>query len=121
MIILIRIGLSLLNTIIWDLECFWYRYFSKKLFKISSYKKIYLHIFSVIIAFIITFIFKQFFIINFVENLLIVLLISSVMIFGFYFLILWMVKELRKEDLSFFLLLFYLKTYKASLLKELKK
>lgn len=119
MLALGSIGLAFISLMPWVVDFFFYRYFSKKFFNISSYKRIYTHLIVAFISFILTYFIKEIFLTNQFINHGLLLIISSSLLFCFYISQLWLLKELKIEDLKFIKSLLSLKSYKDSLFNEL--
>lgn len=115
------IGLAYLSTISALISCCLFLYLSKRFFKVSSYKKKFLLIFIGFGAFFTSFLIKEFVLIDLVNNQILLLLISSLILYGIFALGLILFKELRRIDTRFLLSLLNLKTYKDSFIDELKK
>ena len=72
------------------------------------------------ISFIITQILFNFILVNLVQNEIIYILLSSLAIIGLFFLQLILFKELNKQDKTFFVNLFKVRSYRESFLEEIK-
>jgi len=114
------VGLAVLESIFWLGDFFFYRYFSKKYFNISSYKRLYVQVFIAINSFIISFLIKQFILNRVIENQFILLLTSTGILLGLYSFELFFFKEIKKDDIKFFLSLLNIKSYKDSFLDEIR-
>ncbi|MFW9971885.1 MAG: hypothetical protein ACFFDF_16980, partial [Candidatus Odinarchaeota archaeon] len=112
------LGCAIAQTLPWILWTFTIRYYTLKFIKIKIRKKIYLHIPIFLITLFVSFIVRKYIFEKVFHNLIIILLTSSLMTIGSFILILILLKELRKEDLKFFLVLLQFKSYKISFKKE---
>ncbi len=112
------IGLCLIQLIHWGINTVTYRYLIKKYFGIHSYKKIYIHIIIAINVFFITYYINQYLLSKIFENSILIFLLISLMLFGLYFSELFIIKELKRQDIKFFLSLLKIKKYKESFSEE---
>ena len=113
------IGLAFITVVLWGIDIPFFRIFSNKL-GISWNKRIFIHMFLAGIAFITTkfiiFLFNNIFLSNYIIYISLTSLISiGIFIFG-----LILCKELKMEDVKFFINLLKLKNYTRSFKEELK-
>ncbi len=114
---LIRYAIA--HTLPWILWFFRCRYYSFKYFRIHLQKTIFTHILLALITLISSFFIKNIFL-NDVSNEIHLIIIMSLISIVIFFLLLISAKELRKEDISFFIQLLKIGNYKRSLKEELK-
>jgi len=112
-------GYSISQTIPWILWCFLNYYFSKKIFKLNFQKGILLQLIFAIISIILSYLLKMIFI-TFLNSISILLLTSFLSI-GLYFILLINFKELKKDDIKFLKKIFKLEKYIKSLRNEFNK
>lgn len=105
----------------WILEIFIHRYFAKKLFDISSYKKIFVHILNGLAAFIITYIIKLMILDILIENKIFLVIIMTLLALFIYITQLILFREIKRKDVRYILSLLNVKRYKNSFLDEIKK
>ena len=79
-----------------------------------------LQFFLAILTIIITFFIKNFLNSIFFENQILLLILSSFIALGIFIGFLFITKELKREDLSFFMEILKLKSYTESIKKEFK-
>ena len=113
------IGLSFMIVLGLFFDVFFYRYFSKRI-GIPSNRNIVSHLIFAMISFIIVQILFNFILVNLVQNEIIYILLSSLAIIGLFFLQLILFKELNKQDKTFFVNLFKVRSYRESFLEEIK-
>lgn len=94
------------------------RYVSRKYFNIKSQKRIFLHCLFMIFSFISSFLLKKYVLIFFIENEILLLLISTAFALSIFFGGLLIFKDLKKNDINFFLNLLNIKRYKKSFKEE---
>jgi len=112
------IGYALSQTIPWILWVVLSRYYSKKYFKIPSQKKILLHLLLAFITFSLSFFLKNLLIDLFSQYLIFLLIFSSLITIGIFLGLLFLIKELKREDIIFFLQLIQFQRYKNSFKEE---
>lgn len=112
------IGYALSQTFPWILWVFLNRYYSYKTFNIKPQKNIVLHIPLAIISFLFSFALKYLIFENIFPNHILVLIITTILSFGIFLSLLFLFKELKREDLQFFFQLVKFQTYKDSLKEE---
>ncbi|MEE9378489.1 MAG: hypothetical protein V3V33_10695 [Candidatus Lokiarchaeia archaeon] len=113
------IGYAISQTIPWILWVFLNRYYSYKTFNIKPQKNIVYHIPIAIISFLISFAFKLLIFEKIFQNQILLLIITTILSLAIFIFILVVIKELKREDIRFFLQLIKFQTYKNSLKEEL--
>jgi len=112
------IGYALAQTIPWIFWTFLCRYYINKTLNIKYQKTMILQFFLAILTIIITFFIKNFLNSIFFENQILLLILSSIIAMGIFIGFLIIFKELKREDLSFFIEILKLKSYTESVKKE---
>ena len=112
------IGYALAQTIPWIFWTFLCRYYINKTLNIKYQKTIILQFFLAILTIVITFFFKNILNSLFFENPILLLILSSIIAMGIFIGFLIVFKELKREDLSFFIEILKLKSYTESVKKE---
>ena len=105
----------IINRILISIAC---RIFSKKFFNIKSQKNIVLHLLFASFCLIFMIWIKNTFLNILIQNQLILLFVTSVLALGIFLGELFIFKELKKEDIRFFLELLNFKRYLKSLKEE---
>lgn len=112
------LGCAIAQTLPWILWTFLIRYYTFKFIKIKFRKKLCLHIPIFLITLILGFLIKKYIFEMIFHNLFIILIISLLITIGIFLFFLFLLKELKKEDLTFFLDLLQFKSYKKSFKQE---
>ncbi len=112
------IGYALAQTIPWILWAFLCRYYISKTLTIKYQKTMILQFFLAALTIIITFFIKNILNSVFPENQVLLLIYSSFIAMGIFIGFLIIFKELKREDLSFFIEILKLKSYTESVKKE---
>ncbi len=112
------IGYAVSQTFPWILWVFLNRYYSYKTFNIKPQTNIIQHIPIAIISFLISFALKNLIFENIFQNQILILIITTVLSLGIFLFILFLFKELKREDIRFFSQLIKFQTYKNSLKEE---
>lgn len=112
------IGYAIVLVIPWILISIVYRIFSKKYFNINSQKNIILHILIAIVSLGVVFILKVAIFNSLFQDDLLLLIISSFVVIGIFFGILFIFRELKKKDILYFLELFKIQIYVKSMKEE---
>lgn len=112
------IGYALAQTIPWIFWAILCRYYINKHLKIKSQKTMILQFFLAALTTIITFFVKIFLNDIFPGNRILLLILSSIIAIGMFIGFLIVFKELKREDLSFFVDILKLKSYTESVKKE---
>ena len=112
------IGYAVSQTFPWILWVFLNRYYSYKTFNIKPQTNIIQHIPIAIISFLISFALKNLIFENIFQNQILILIITTVLSLGIFLFILFLFKELKREDIRFFSQLIIFQTYKNSLKEE---
>ncbi len=94
------------------------RYYSYKIFNIKPQKSIFLHIFIAIFSLLISYTLKNLIFRYIFQNQIQLLIVTSVFSLLLFITCLFIVKELRREDIKFFLQVIKLQNYKDSLREE---
>ncbi|KKL24761.1 hypothetical protein LCGC14_2412100, partial [marine sediment metagenome] len=112
------VGYALAQTIPWIFWTFLCRYYINKTLNIKYQITMILQFFLAILTIIITFFIKNFLNSIFFENQILLLILSSIIAMGIFIGFLIIFKELKREDLSFFIEILKLKGYTESVKKE---
>ncbi|TET60297.1 MAG: hypothetical protein E3J52_04115 [Promethearchaeota archaeon] len=112
------IGYALAQTIPWIFWTFLCRYYINKTLNIKYQITMILQFFLAVLTIIITFFIKNFLNSIFLENQTLLLILSSIIAMGIFIGFLIIFKELKREDLSFFIEILKLKSYTESAKKE---
>ena len=112
------IGYALAQTIPWIFWAFLCRYYINKTLNIKYQITMILQFFLAILTIIITFFIKNFLNGIFLQNKILLLILSSLIAMGIFIGVLIIFKELKREDLSFFIEILKLKSYTESVKKE---
>ena len=112
------IGYALAQTIPWIFWTFLSRYYINKTLNMKSQKIMILQFFLAMLTIIITFFIKGFLNSIFLGNQILLLILSSIIAMGIFIGLLIIFKELKREDLSFFIEILKLKSYTESVKKE---
>ncbi len=112
------IGYALAQTIPWIFWTFLCRYYINKTLNIKYQITMILQFSLAILTIIITFFIKNFLNSVFPENQILLLILSSIIAMGIFIGFLIIFKELKREDLSFFIEILKLKSYTESVKKE---
>ena len=112
------IGYALSQTLPWIIWMIINKYYSYRIFKIKPQKNILLHILLASISLFILFALKYLIFKNIILNQIFLLIITTIVSFGIFILLLILFKELRREDLKFFFQLIKFQSYKNSLKEE---
>ncbi len=112
------IGYAIALTIPWILWTFLNRYHTNKYFKIKPQKNLLLHIPIAFLAFLISFFIKIIVLEVLFQSYFLLLLASTIILIGIFLVLLFFFRELRKDDIVFFLELLKLGNYKESFKKE---
>lgn len=115
------VGYALAKTIPLFLWAIINRYYTNKYYGINFQKKVFLHIPIAFFSFVIAFYFKNWLTLLFLENLLFILIFSSLIALAIFSVLLFMIKELKREDLNIFIEILKLKNYVKSLKEEFKR
>jgi O-antigen/teichoic acid export membrane protein len=113
-------GYALAHTLPWILWFFLCRYFSHRYFDIKPQRRTFIHIPLAIITFIAGLAIKNIFFMHTSNQIPSIILLTLISI-SIFFLLLFLAKELKKEDLMFFLQLLKIGNYKRAIKEELKK
>ena len=114
-------GYSLSQTLPWILWAFLCRFYINKYFGIKSQKTIILHIIFALLSFSFGYFINISINPYISSNLIIQIIISTIISLGTFFGLLFLFKELKKEDIIFFKQLFNMSTYVDSLVKEFQE
>jgi O-antigen/teichoic acid export membrane protein len=112
------IGYALSLTCPWILWGILNRYYSHKKFNIKYQIKIFSHILFAFTSFLVTFGLKTLLLIYFTQNIMILIILNTFISLIIFFGMLFIFKELNREDLKFLSQLFKFQTYKKSLKDE---
>ncbi len=111
-------GYALAQTIPWIFWTFLCRYYIKKTLNIKSQKTMILQLFLAILTIIVAFFIKNLLNNLFFGNQILLLILSSTIAMGIFIGLLIVFKELKREDLSFFIEILKLKSYTESVKNE---
>jgi len=112
------LGYALSLTLPWILWTIINRYYSYKIYNIKPQKKIILHILIAIFSLLISYALKNLIFRYIFQNQIQLLIITSIFSLILFITCLFIFKELKREDITFFLQLIKLKNYKDSLREE---
>jgi O-antigen/teichoic acid export membrane protein len=112
------LGYALAQTIPWIFWTLLCRYYIKKTLNIQYQKTMILQFFLALLTILLTFFLKGLLNAIFPQNLIVVLIISSIIAIGLFFGFLIAFRELKREDLSFLIEILRLSKYKESIKKE---
>lgn len=113
------IGLALVKLSGWVVDIFFYRYFSKKI-GISANRRILFYVLYAFVALFITNFIAIFILEKLLQKGFLFLIISSVILFGIFFIELIIFRELKREDWKSFLSIFKISIYKKSINDEME-
>ena len=112
------LGYALSLTLPWILWAIINRYYSYKTFNIKPQKNIILHILVAIFSLLISYTLKNLIFKYIFQNHIQLLIVSSIFSLLLFITCLFIFKELRREDIKFFIQLIKLQNYKDSLREE---
>jgi O-antigen/teichoic acid export membrane protein len=114
------IGYALAQTIPWILWAILCRYYIYKTLDIKYQKTMILQFFLALLTIIVSIFIKNILNSIFTENQILLLILSSIIAMGMFIGFLIIFKELKREDLSFFIEIMKLKSYTESVKKEFR-
>ena len=113
-----KMGYAISLIIPWILWFILNRYYSYKKYNIKPQKNIIFHFIFAFISLVIMFAIKILIIEELFQNQLLILLLTSILSLGIFFIFLLIFGELKREDLHFFFQLTKFSNYKSSLKEE---
>ncbi len=112
------IGYALAQTLPWILWVFLNRFYIAKMFKIKARKRTILHLPSCFLSLFLSYWIKSCFIESLFFNSGLLLILSSFFSISLFLFSLCLLKEIKREDIRFFIQLAKFKTYKTSFKEE---
>ena len=114
------IGYAIAQTIPWILWAILCRYYTNKYYNIKFQKEVLFHIPLAFLAFLFSYFLKNLFFKLFSESSILLLISSSLIAIAIFLFLLIMIKELKREDLKFFLQMLKFENYMKSMKDEFK-